>query len=192
MAGAGGGRASASAVAAALARARVLHLYRGCLRSALRAVNRPKAEEMRLLCRYKFRDGVASSVGDRDRAAHLYAEGVRELSTFRYYLAMADSRRADSAALAAGAAVAPSAGTPQASPDEMARRLFAQLEEDARGSAERKLGVALPRIGGAGGPGALAGPGAPPPGPAAAPACAACGSPLGARAKFCGECGAKQ
>lgn len=112
---------------------RAISLYRLCLQAARRSATRAKAEEMRLLCRLKFRDG---SSADYDRAQALLTEGVRELASFMYYLGIAESRK-----------IAGAGGRnklPFASPEVAEAAVHRSVEEAAAAAADRlaKLGQA--------------------------------------------------
>lgn len=112
---------------------RAISLYRLCLQAARRSATRAKAEEMRLLCRLKFRDG---SSADSDRSQALLAEGVRELASFMYYLGIAESRKM--------VAVGSNNKLPYASPEVAEAAIHRSVEEAATAAADRlaKLGQA--------------------------------------------------
>lgn len=153
---------------------------------------------MRLTARYRFRAGAAAANRDPARIAELYSDGVRELASFNYYLAMAASRKAEAVARAAAAGGGPAPPVaPASSADEVERKLFAQLDEEAHCAADRMLGAQLSRRVAAHEATATEQPLAHTAGAgtasATATACAACGTPWPSqKAKFCGECGAKR
>lgn len=201
-----------------------ISLYRLCLQAARRSATRAKAEEMRLLCRLKFRDG---SSADHDRSQALLRDGFRELSSFMYYLGVAESRKTGGtklpystpevaeAAIVLSVEEAAAAAAARLAKLEKARRVPASMvthKSGGEGTLQANVGEssgAAVAAAASRGDEALSSARSESEAPAAAAdsarprgaspairpqlsacACAACGSALPEKAKFCGECGA--